>query len=290
MRQLMDNMPRVRSVLLITLGLNILVSLLKLAAGYYFKSISMVADGFHSFFDATSNIIGLIGIRVAAIPPDESHPYGHKKYETFATVGIAVLLFLTCFEVLERAYRQLSDGQHPVVVTAVGFGVMIFTMCVNSFVAYYERKKGREYKSDFLVADAGHTTSDIFASMSVLISLAAVKLGFPLADPIAAVVIAVMIGRVGYRIMRASSDILCDTSRIRSEEITALCMQVPGVIRCHHARSRGREDAVCVDLRVHVSPKLTTAEAHEIADQVEERIVNGLPGVVDVVVHIEPEE
>jgi cation diffusion facilitator family transporter len=287
---MMDNLGRVRGVLILTMLLNLLVSLIKMTAGYYFRSISMVADGFHSLFDATSNIIGLIGVRIAGIPPDESHPYGHKKYETFATVGIAILLFLTCFEVLERAYRQLSEGVRAPEVTLVGFGVMFFTMGVNSFVAYYERKKGREYKSDFLMADASHTTSDILASSSVLASLAAVKLGYPIADPIAAVVIAVMIGRVGYGIMKSSSDILCDSSRIRTEEITAICMEVPGVKRCHHIRSRGREDSICVDLRIHVDPQLTTSEAHEIAHQVEDRIIDKVSGVSDVVVHMEPEE
>jgi len=286
----MDNMARVRIVLWLTLSLNLLVSSAKLAGGYYFGSVSMVADGFHSFFDASSNVIGLIGIKIAEKPPDESHPYGHKKYETFAAVGISILLFLTCFEVLERAYRQFSAGSEAVTVTGVGFAIMFFTMAVNIFVAYYERKKGKEYKSDFLIADAAHTTSDIMASTSVLVSLVAARMGYPVADPIAAVVIAVMIGRVGYRIMKSSSDILCDSARLRSEEITALCMSVPGVIRCHHVRSRGREDAICIDLRIHVDPNLHISEAHEIAHQVEDRIREGLSGIYDVVVHIEPEE
>jgi cation diffusion facilitator family transporter len=175
-------------------------------------------------------------------------------------------------------------------VTSVSFAVMLCTMGVNIFVATYERKKGREYKSDFLLADSGHTKSDIMASASVLVSLAAVKLGYPIADPIAGVVIAIMIGRVGYGIMKSSSDVLCDSARIRSVEITALCMEVPGVRRCHHVRSRGREDAVCIDLRIHVDPGLTTSEAHEIAHQVEDLIMNRVSGVQDVLVHIEPEE
>jgi len=286
----MENLARVRAVLFLTLGLNLVVSAVKLTAGYFFHSVSMMADGFHSFFDATSNIIGLVGVKVANKPPDESHPYGHKKYETFAALGIAALLFGTCLEVLKRAYAQLAGGPSAIEVTYASFAVMIATMCVNIFVATYEAKKGRELKSDFLMADAGHTKSDIFATTAVIASLAGVKLGFPMADPIAAVVIAILIGRVGYEIMKSSSDILCDAARVRSDQIVALCMSVPRVIKCHHVRSRGREDAVCVDLRVHVAPDLTTSEAHEIAHQVEDTIRNGVPGVTDVMVHIEPEE
>lgn len=286
----MDNLVRIRGVLWLTLALNLLVSSMKLTGGYYFGSVSMLADGFHSFFDASSNVIGLIGISIAGKPPDESHPYGHKKYETFAAVGISLLLFLTCFEVLERAYRQVSAGGRVVEVTGLGFGIMFFTMGVNVFVTLYERSKGKKYKSDFLVADAAHTTSDILASTSVLAGFAAVKLGYPAADPIAAVVIALMIGRVGYGIMKSSSDILCDSSRLRADEINAICMEVPGVRRCHHVRSRGRDDAICIDLRIHVDAGLPISEAHEIAHQVEDRIRDRLSGVYDVVVHIEPEE
>lgn len=289
-RETMDNMNRVRGVLLLTLGLNLMVSCAKLVAGYLSHSIGMIADGFHSFFDASSNVIGLVGIRIAGMPPDESHPYGHKKYETFAAIGVALLLFLTCFELLQRAFGQFTDGVEPASVTAVSFAVMLGSMAMNTFVTWYETKKGREYGSDFLLADAGHTRSDILASGSVIVSLAAVRLGYPLADPIAALVIGVLIARVGFGIIKSSSDILCDSARIRADEITGICMSVPGVRRCHHVRSRGREDAVCIDLRVHVDPQLTTAEAHEISHQVEDRIRAKIPGVYDVLVHIEPEE
>ena len=216
-----------------------------------------------------------------------------QKYidETFAAMLIGVLLFGTCFEILKRAYGSFTGGaKDGVEVGAVGFIVMAVTMCVNIFVARYEAKKGKELGSDFLLADSAHTKSDIIASTSVIASLVAVKLGFTWADPLFAVVIALLIGRVGFQIMKASSDILCDSARIRSEEITAACMSVPGVIRCHHVRSRGREDAVCIDLRVHVDPSLPTSEAHRIADMVEEKLMKAINGVTDVVVHIEPEE
>ncbi|MBI5696491.1 MAG: cation transporter [Nitrospirae bacterium] len=273
----------------LTLGLNLLVSCAKLVAGYMSGSIGMVADGFHSFFDASSNVIGLAGIHIAGMPPDESHPYGHKKYETFAAVGVALLLFLTCFELLQRAYGQFVNGVEPANVTAVSFAVMLGSMAMNIFVTLYETKKGREYGSDFLLADAGHTRSDILASGSVIVSLAAVRLGYPVADPIAALVIGVLIARVGFGIIKNSSDILCDTARIRSEEIMGICLSVPGVRNCHHVRSRGRDDAVCIDLRVHVDAEITAGEAHDISHQVEDRIRARIPGVYDVIVHIEPE-
>lgn len=285
----MDRLRQVRKVLLITLFLNFLVSTAKIATGSYFRSLSMVADGFHSFFDATSNILGLVGIKVASIPPDESHPYGHKKYETFATVGIGALLFVTCLNILKGAYQRLGTAGPVTEVTPVSFAVIIATMGINVFVTLYESRKGKEYGSDFLVADAGHTKSDIMASTSVFISLVAVKLGMRAADPVIAVVIALMIARVGWGIVKSASGILVDASRIDSERVVRLCMSVPGVRSCHRVRSRGREDEIFVDLRVHVDPELSVAKAHGISEQVEELIKKEMAGVVDVVVHIEPE-
>lgn len=275
---------------MLTLGLNVLVSGLKLGAGYYYGSLAMVADGFHSFFDASSNLLGLLGIWIASKPPDSTHPYGHKKFETFSTIGVAVLLFMICIEVLKRVYVSLTGGVGPAEVSAPAFAVMVFTMAVNIFVSRYELKKGREYGSDFLIADAGHTKSDIMASGSVIAGLAAVNMGYPLADPVVALVIAVLIARVGVGILKRSSDVLCDAAVVRADEVQALCMSVPGVIRCHHVRSRGREEEVLMDLHIHVDPELSTSQAHEIAHLVEARIRANMPGVADVVVHVEPEE
>jgi len=281
----------IRRVLFITLALNLVVSLAKLTVGYLIRSAGMVADGFHSLFDASSNVIGLVGIRVASKPPDADHPYGHKKYETFAAMGVALLLFLTCFEVLKRAIGSLfGDAVQEVEPSGVGFGVMAMSIVINVFVSRYELKKGRELKSDFLIADSGHTRSDILASVSVLVSLIAARLGYAWMDAVAAIAIAALIARVGLDIIRRSSDILCDTARIVPDEVVRVCMGVPGVRLCHAVRSRGREDAVSLDLRVHVDPEMTVADSHEVAHKVEKAIREAFPEVVDVVVHLEPHE
>ncbi|HLB25458.1 MAG TPA: cation diffusion facilitator family transporter [Nitrospirota bacterium] len=284
----MERLGQVRRVLILTLLLNLLVSAAKIAAGYWFRSLGMVADGFHSLFDASSNVMGLAGVKMASKPPDEAHPYGHKKYESFAAMGVGGFLFLTCFEILSGAYKRLGDKNHTE-VTAVAVLVIVLTICVNIFVSWYEARKGRELGSDFLIADSGHTKSDIFASFAVLAGLAAVKAGYPAADPVAAVVIAALIGRVGFKIVKSASGILVDAARIRAEDIVRICMGVPGVLRCHHVRSRGREDEIFMDLRVHVAPGLPIEEAHKIAHRVEEVIKKNIKNVTDVVVHIEPE-
>ncbi|HEY3347138.1 MAG TPA: cation diffusion facilitator family transporter [Nitrospirota bacterium] len=287
--RLNDRLRKVRSVLFITLWLNLAVSGSKLVVGLLIGSMGMAADGLHSLSDASSNIIGLIGMNAAGKPPDKSHPYGHAKYETFAALFIGAMLFFMCFELLMGAYKRLNGPPQAIEAGAAGFGVMVLTVGVNLFVSTYEARKGRELTSDFLLADSQHTRSDIFASLAVITGLAGAKMGFPSADPIAAGIVAVMIAYAGWGIIKRSSDVLCDASMVEADRVTEICRAVPGVLRCHRVRSRGREDQVLIDLRVHVDPKLPTEEAHRIAHEVENRIRAEFGEVRDVVVHIEPE-
>jgi len=184
----------ISNVLSFILALNLLVAGAKLLYGHWTGSLSMWADGLHSMFDGASNVIGLVGMWAAAHPPDESHPYGHRKFESFAAFAISVFLFLACFKILENSYARLLDPNVPR-VTALSFGVMLATIGINLFVTRYEQRRSAELKSGILHADSMHTLSDVYSSISVLIGLIAVRLGFPILDPIMAVVIAGFIGR-----------------------------------------------------------------------------------------------
>ncbi|MBI5198169.1 MAG: cation transporter, partial [Nitrospirae bacterium] len=214
----MDPYKAVRNVLLVTLGLNLAVAAAKVTYGLMTQSLSMVADGFHSFFDGTSNIVGLLGIWMASHPPDTDHPYGHKKYEALASLGISLLLFLACYHILSPAWVRLTDSLAPE-VTFWSYGVILATIAVNSFTVTYERRKAEELESAILHHDAMHTRSDLLASLSVLASLAATQMGFPLIDPIAALGIALLIGRTGFEILLEATRVLSDASMIRPDMI-----------------------------------------------------------------------
>ena len=153
----------------------------KFVYGLITNSVAMMSDGFHSVFDGTSNVIGLIGIWIASHPPDEKHPYGHKKYETLFTIIIAVMLFTTCFEILKKVYQSFHED-HKTNVTQTSFLIMLVTMGVNIFVMFYEKRKGKLLGSEFLIADAKHTKSDILVSLTVIMSLVFTKMGYHHAD------------------------------------------------------------------------------------------------------------
>ncbi|MEW6109259.1 MAG: cation diffusion facilitator family transporter [Nitrospirota bacterium] len=283
-----NNAPQIRKVLILTLVLNSVVSVAKVIYGYMSNSIAITSDGFHSFFDGVSNIVGLIGIWIAYHPPDENHPYGHKKYETLFTIIIGIMIFTTCFQILKQVYHSIVE-YHDTHVTSISFAVMLATMAINIFVTIYERKRGIELKSEFLVADAIHTKSDIMASVGVIISLIITKSGYHIADTIAGVIIAVLIAKMGYEILKKASNALVDTVCIDTTALEAVIINVPGVKGCHEIRTRGTEHSIYLDLHILVDPEMTTGDAHEVADAVEEKIKSNFPAVVDIVVHIEPE-
>ena len=279
---------QVRKVLVLTLILNLLVAAAKVFYGFITNSVAMLSDGFHSFFDGASNVIGLIGIWIASRPPDETHPYGHRKYETIFTIVISVMLFSTCLEILRKVYHSLRE-EHITQVTPVSFAIMIATIGVNIFVMLYEKKKGKELGSDFLIADAKHTQSDILVSITVIASLVLSRSGYYFADAVVGLVVTAFIARIGYGIIKDASRVLVDTVCIHTGAIESVVNSLPGVRGCHDIRTRGSLHSVYLDLHVLVDRNLSTEESHGIADRVEETIKREFPSVVDIVVHIEPE-
>lgn len=278
---------KIRNVLIVILALNWLVSLAKILYGLFTNCASMSADGLHSLSDGASNIIGLVGIWAASQPVDKEHPYGHKKYETFSSLGIAMFLVLLIAYILHDAFTRFF---HPVVpeVNKASFVIMLATLAINIFVMRYEVRRSKELKSDILYSDAMHTKSDILVSISVIATLVSIQIGFPILDTIVALVIAGFIGHAAFEIFRDSSDILCDKAPLMSDGIKGVVMGIQGVGECHMIRARGREDDVHVDLHVVVDPNMHVGKAHSITEAIEKEIKQKIQGVTDVVVHIEP--
>ena len=286
---LKERYRKIRWVLIYVLLLNWGVAAAKLFYGWLTRSASMTADGFHSFSDGSSNIIGLIGIWIASRPIDETHPYGHKKYETLTSIGISILLFLVCFNVVREGILRFL---HPVVpqVNVSSFLVMGITLAINITVMIYEKKRGVVLKSDILISDALHTRADILTSSSVIVTLIAIKFGYPILDPIASLVISVFIALAAVDILKESSRVLSDGVAIPIEEIKKVVLSIRGVKECHQIRSRGRGDDIHIDLHVLVDPEMHMHRAHHLSYAIENKIKRDFHGVTDVMVHMEPLE
>ena len=278
----------VRFILWAVLALNLFVAGAKLLYGMVTGSLSMQADGFHSLFDGVSNIVGLVGLWLAAFPPDADHPYGHKKYETLAAASIGAMLVMTCLYLLWNSYQHWLGVVRPQ-VTATSFGVMAGTMLVNIGVMWWERRKGGQLLSEILVADARHTGSDILTSFSVIGGLAAVQMGYPLMDPAVAVAIAGVIAYTGVQVLRETLHSLTDVARLDPEAVRRVVLANKEVLDCHEIRTRGLPHHIFVDLSVHVSSAMTVAAAHDVAHQVEDSVKRQFEGVAEVIVHVEPD-
>ena len=278
----------VSRVLIRVLFLNLVVATAKIAFGYASGAISILSDGFHSLTDSASNIVGLVGIRAAGQPPDEDHPYGHRKYETVAAAALTVFLMLLFIEILRNAFNHLSGRTAPTTISMASFVVMLVTIGVNLFVVSYETRAATRLGSEVLLADAIQTRGDVWSSLTVIVALIGVRLGWPILDPIAALVVAGFIGWAGYQIATATTPILSDRIVIAESDLERVVLSVPGVLGCHQIRTRGSSDHVFLDLHVWLPPDMHLRDAHALSHVVKDVLMARYPQIADAIIHIEP--
>lgn len=278
----------VRRVLRGLLVANIAVVIAKAVIGWFAGSLAVMGDAAHSSVDAVYNVLGLIVIRVAAREPDEEHPYGHRKFETLAALGICVVLAVTSFELLRSAIVRLIAGGHAVQMSDAALILLLGTLATNVFVAWYENRRGQQLFSELLIADAAHTRTDVFITIGVLIGVLFSRQGYLWVDSAVAMAIALLIVRVAYQILQRVVPVLVDERAIPAPTIRQSAQAVEGVISAYGIRSRGGNAGVrYAEVTIAVDPNANVAAAHAIADAVEERLKKELE-LEEVTVHVEP--
>lgn len=277
----------VTRVLARVLVLNLIVASAKIVYGYWSGTVSILSDGFHSLTDSASNIIGLVGVRAARRPADRQHPYGHRKFETLASAAIFFFLLLVLVEVAQTAIGRLRSGTVPT-IGAPAFYLMLGTLAINFVVVRYESRAARRLQSELLTADTAHTRSDVLTSLAVIAALIGVRAGHPLADPIAALVVAGFIGRAGFSVARETSSILTDRMVMDEDDVRRVVLGVPGVLGCHEIRTRGSIDHVFLDLHVWFPADLRLDQAHALSHVVKDRLMAHYRELADVIIHLEP--
>jgi cation diffusion facilitator family transporter len=278
----------VARVLARVLVLNLIVAVAKIAYGYASGAISILSDGFHSLTDTASNVVGLIGVYAARRPPDEDHPYGHRKYETVAAIAVVGFLAVVMLEVLRNAFNHLTGRSAPPEISAAGFVVMIVTVVVNTLVVRYESAAAARLGSEILLADAMQTRGDVWTSLTVIAALAGASAGLPILDPIAALIVSVFIGHAGYQIGLTTTKILSDRIVMSENDIEKVVLSVDGVLGCHQIRTRGSSDHVFLDLHLWLPADMRLTDAHDISHVVKDRLMKRYPQIVDAVLHLEP--
>jgi len=273
--------------LLITYLSNISVAAIKGVFGFLSLSLALIADAIHSLFDSVSNIVGLWAFKMMEKPVDTDHPYGHERYEAFAMAFISSFIFFACFEIVHEAMIRLLKGFKPKVSLELTY-ILIATVLINFVTAVWEYKRGEMLGSSFLRADAKHSATDIFNTSLVTLSVVLSLRGLYIFDVIFAFVITALLLKFGIDILREAGKELLDYSSLRPEHIQSIATSVEGVGEVHKIRSRRVRGKYLVELHVLVPSDMSIEEAHEIAHQVENRIMQEIPDIKDVTIHIEP--
>jgi cation diffusion facilitator family transporter len=284
----LESARRVRSVLWITFGLNVIVAVSKIAYGHVSGVLSIRADGFHSLTDSINNLVGLLGVYFASRPADDGHPYGHSKFEVLAAGIVGLSLLGMAYDVLtSAAARVFGDAEAPK-LDALAFVVLSMTLGVNLLVARYEKAQAERLQSPFLASDAAHTSSDVLVTLGVIVTVGLVQVGFTVLDAVMALFIAAFIAWTGVQVLRQNLRYLADAAALEPDAVHAVIMQVPGVAGAHKIRTRGAPGDIHVDLHIQVARHLDVVTAHRVTHWVIDAIKSQLPGVTDVVVHTEP--
>ncbi len=277
-----------RKILIITLTLNWAVALAKILVGSLTGALSILTDGFHSLFDGMSNILGLLGLKAAEHPKDAGHPYGHLKFEAFSALAIAFLILIASYEFLKSAAARFLNPVAPD-ISFLSFLVMGGTLCVDAFVYFYESRQGKKLKSTILIADSLHTKTHFFITPAVILGMVAIKKGYLVLDPLIALAVILMLGKLAWEIIKHVAGILCDKAAVDEKRVKRIVGETKGVRSCHEIRSRGDQHHVFLDMHVSLDSDLSLEQAHRISRLLKKKIIKELPGVKDIMIHIEPE-
>jgi len=285
-----DNRAAVKRVLLVALAVNVAMSLLKLVLGLLSGSLAVLADAMHSATDGLSSLLGLLTNGLSDPQPDRDHPYGHDKYEAVGALAIAGFILFTAVEIIRTAVERIASGLKPLRMDSQDLVLLLLVLGCNILLASYERSEGRRLNSQLLLADARHTTSDIWTTVMVLLGLAgAVWLRQSWFDVAVAIPLCLLLVRACWTVLRDNLPWLVDQIAIAPEAIHEVAMAVPGVLNVHDIASRGvLGQRVFIELHMVVdADDLPTA--HRITELVEEHLVARF-GEVRCTIHLEPRE
>jgi len=278
---------RVRRVLWVTLALNCAVAATQIGYGYWADIISLQADGFHTSFDALSNVIGLVALGIARQPPDVEHPYGHRKLEVAASLVIGLFVLLGFVEVGRAVWSSAAEGTTPTISPAA-YGIVAGTIAINLGISAWEHRAGRKYDSMILTSDAAHTFSDTLAGLSVLVGMYLVESGVPVGDLLAALAVMLFIGMTAYRVLREGLDVIVDSSHLDPHRVQEIVESLEEVESCHYVRSRGMPGHVHLDLHLTLHPEMPLSEAGDILLDVKTTLREQFADLEDILVQVEP--
>jgi cation diffusion facilitator family transporter len=273
---------------------NMVLTVLKLLAGVFAHSSAMISDAVHSASDVFSTIVVIIGVKLSSKAADKEHPYGHERLECVAAIALSVVLFITGLGIGIQALKNILQGSYADLAVP---GVLALAAAILSIVAkeamfQYTKFYAKKIDSSALMADAWHHRSDAFSSIGALIGIGGARLGFPIMDSIASLVIFVFIVKAAYDIFRDAIDKMVDHSCDEETEnqIRECILQNENVLGIDLLQTRIFGNKIYADIEIRVDGSYTLRRAHEIAETVHNNIEQDFPKIKHIMVHVNPAE
>jgi cation diffusion facilitator family transporter len=269
---------------------NIILSLFKFIGGILGNSVALVADAIHSLSDLVTDIIVLFTHRIGKMPQDADHPYGHGRAETIGTAIIGLIIIATGIGVIHETWEAIAGdtGKTPGLLAAIA---AIFSILINEGLYHYTRRVGEATQSPSLIANAWHHRTDAISSIAALIGIVGASQGFFFMDPLAGAVVGCMIVKVGIDITREGIRDLMDTalSEEHTKKIHSILKEIPEVLHFHDLRSRVIGGEFLIDVHILVDAEMTVTEGHRVAETARRNLINAIPNIQDVLVHVDGE-
>lgn len=280
--------PQKRRVTIVGAILNLGLSVAKVAGGVAGQSQALIADGVHSLSDLASDALVLLAARFGSREADHNHPYGHERIETLATLGVGLILLSIGAAFLIDSATRLLEPARQLMPGWLALSVAVLSVLVKEGLYHYTVRVARRTDSALLLANAWHHRSDAMSSVVVIVGVAGAMMGLRWLDSVAAAIVGLMLGWVGWSLLGSAATELVDTG-LSNRELKALSKTIDGVedVAWHdRLRSRRMGGRIFVDVRIHVDAGLTVAQAEAISKRVAARMVEQLPGQADVVISI----
>jgi cation diffusion facilitator family transporter len=273
-------------------AINVFQTIIKIGFGILGQSAALVADGIHSLSDLLSDLLVIIAVKLGSREADHEHPYGHRRFETIATVILGVGLIGISGAIVWSVMERIAHPEKLPVPNVNTLGIAAVSILLNEWLYHYTKRVARQTRSKLLLANAWHQRSDAISSVVVLFGIGAVLLGYPLADAVAAVVVALMVAKIGLNLVMESIKELVDTSLPPETvaDIRTAIHAIDGVEGIHLLRTRQMGEDAYIDAHIVVDPRITVSEGHMIGDAVRNDLIKRFDDVIDVLVHVDPED
>ncbi|MDO9213338.1 MAG: cation diffusion facilitator family transporter [Methylococcales bacterium] len=272
-------------------AINVSQTALKIGFGVLWQSSALIADGVHSLSDLLSDFLVIVAVRLGSREADHEHPYGHRRFETIATVILGLSLLVIGGGIAWSVMKRMEQPEQLATPDVMSLGVVVVSILVNEWLYHYTKRIAKVTRSKLLLANAWHQRSDAISSVVVLFGIGAVLLGYPLADAIAAIVVALMVVKIGANLIMQGIKELVDTALPprKLSEIRAVILAIEGVEGIHLLRSRQMGEDALIDAHIIVDPRITVSEGHSISDAVRDELISRFDDVMDVLVHVDAE-